>query len=104
MLDARLLAQVRDLLGTVPATEAELRTLLEKTEGWERALQAQLDASERRLNLLVADHESSITEVAGELRRANRLRPALAEASRRRLQLEEEARRLRAQWLSHQHR
>ena len=101
-LDAHLLAQVRELLAETPATEADLRTLIEKTEGWERALRAQLDGSERRLDRLVADRASSITELARELRRVRRLRPALADATRRRLQLRDEARRLRTQWLAHQ--
>jgi len=101
-LDARLLSQVRELLAEAPATEAQLRTLIDKTGGWERALRAQLDGSERMLEGLVADRESSITELARELRRVGRLRPALADATRRRQQLEEDARRLRTQWLAQQ--
>jgi hypothetical protein len=101
-LDARLLSQVRELLAETPATEAQLRTLIDKTGGWERALRAQLDGSERRLEGLLADHESSITELASELRRVGRLRPALDDAARRRQELEEEARCLRTQWLAQQ--
>lgn len=101
-LDARLLSQVRELLAEAPATEAQLRNLIDKTGGWERALRAQLDGSERRLDVLVGDRESSITELARELRRVGRLRPALADATRRRVQLEEEARSLRTQWLAQQ--
>ena len=101
-LDARLLANVRELLAEAPATEAQLRALIEKTEGWERALRAQLDGSEQRLTRLVGDGESTITELARELRRVGRLRPALDDATRRRVQLEDEARRLRTEWLTHQ--
>jgi hypothetical protein len=101
-LDARLLSQVRELLAEAPATEAQLRTLIDKTGGWERALRAQLDGSERRLDVLVDDRASSITELARELRRVGRLRPALADATERRQQLEEEARRLRTHWLAQQ--
>jgi chromosome segregation ATPase len=102
-LDARLLAQVRDLLDVSPATEPELRALIEKTGGWERALRAQLEGSERTLDRLVADPSSSLAELARELRRVERLRPAAEEATRRRLRLEDEARQLRTQWLLHQH-
>jgi chromosome segregation ATPase len=101
-LDARLLANVRELLAEAPATEAQLRALIEKTEGWERALRAQLDGSERRLTRLAADRESTIAELARELRRVGRLRPALDDATRRRVRLEDEARRLRTEWLTHQ--
>jgi hypothetical protein len=101
-LDARLLARVGELIGASPGTEAELRTLLEDTDGWERALRAQRDGSERRLDRLVADPASSLAELGRELRRAERLRSAEAEVSRRRRALEEEARQLRVQWLGHQ--
>jgi len=101
-LDARLLSRVRELLAETPATEAQLRTLIDKTGGWERALRAQLDGSERRLDRLLTGGESSITELASELRRVGRLRPALAAATNRRQELEEEARRLRTQWLAQQ--
>ena len=101
-LDARLLAQVRDLLDVSPATEAELRTLIETTDGWERALRAQLDGSERRLDRLVTDPACSLAELARELRRVERLRPAVDDVTRRRLRLEDEARQLRTQWLLHQ--
>ena len=79
-LDSSLLAQLRDVLDASPVTEAELRALIEKGNGWERALRAQLDGSERRLDNLVADPSSSLAELARELRPVEQLKPALTDA------------------------
>jgi hypothetical protein len=82
-----------------PVTESELRALVEATDGWARALQAQVDASERRLATLTRDPASPLAELARELRRVELLQPALEEASALLAGLEARARRLRIEWL-----
>jgi hypothetical protein len=98
-LDSRLLARLRDLLDERPATEAELRSLAEDADGWERSLRAQVEASERRLEALVADPESSLADLARELRRVVLLHPALTDARELLERLETRARELRTAWL-----
>ena len=101
-LDSRLLARLREVLDERPVTEAELRALAEDADGWERSLRAQVEASERRLELLVADPESSLADLARELRRVVLLHPALTDARELLERLETRARELRTAWLLHQ--
>jgi hypothetical protein len=98
-LDSRLLAQVRDVLDASSHTETELRALIENADGWERALRAQLSGSERRLDQLVADPSSSLAELACELHRVRRLRPALTDTNHFQARLQARARQLRSAWL-----
>jgi chromosome segregation ATPase len=97
--DLALLERLRDVLRDRPVTEAELRTLTEQVDGLVRALGAQLASSERRVDELNADVESSLTEIAGELHRVESLRPRLQEARSLLVDLDTRARQLRTAWL-----
>ena len=100
-LDFALLTRLREVLGERPATETELRTLGEQGDAWARTLQAQTESSERRLEALVADPNAPLTEIADELRRVARLRPALTEVTGLLTELETRTRALRTAWLAH---
>ena len=100
-LDFALLIRLREVLGDQPATETELRTLGEQGDAWARTLQAQTHSSERRLEALVADPHASLSEIAAELRRLARLRPALTEVTELLGELETRTRTLRTGWLAH---
>ena len=100
-IDFALLTRLRDVLDSQPATETELRTLGEQADAWARTLQAQTESSERRLETLVADPNESLTEIALELRRVTRLRPALTEVTGLLAELEARTRELRTAWLAH---
>jgi hypothetical protein len=98
-LNVALLSRLRDVLADEPVTESELRSLSEQADGWVRALRGQVDATERRLDALVTDPSTSLTELAGELRRIEILLPALAEAHGLLAGLGVRARELRSAWL-----
>lgn len=83
-------------------TETELRSLSEQADGWVRALRGQVDATERRLDTLVADPTTPLSELARELRRIDVLLPTLAEAHALRTRLDRRARKVRSAWLLHQ--
>ena len=100
-LDFALLTRLREVLGERPATETELRTLGEQVDAWARTLQAQTESSERRLEALVADPHAPLTEIADELRRVAKLRPALTEVTGLLAELEARTRTLRTAWLAH---
>jgi hypothetical protein len=97
--DLALLDRLRAVIADKPATEAELRTLSEQADGLVRVLGAQLDGSERRLDGLTADPESSLAEIAGELHRVDALRTRLGEARSLLADLESRARELRSAWV-----
>src|SRR4051794_9636306 len=97
--DLALLTRLREVLGDEPVTEAELRTLTEQADGLVRALRAQLAGSERRVDELNEDADSSLTEIAAELHRVESLRPRLDEAQSLLADLDTRARELRTQWL-----
>src|SRR5436309_13125596 len=78
-LDFALINRLQEVLDRRPATEAELRSLKEQAEGWERALAGQVESSERRLRRLNANAASSLAQIASELRRVERLRRQLTE-------------------------
>jgi len=101
-LDFALIARLREVAGDTPATEAELRALAEKADGWARALTGQIAASERRLRELNADSAGSLAELADELRRLEALHPQLEEVRSLRAALDRRARELRTSWLLHQ--
>ncbi len=98
-LDFALIRRLREVLDRRPATETELRTLKEQAEGWQRAVSGQLEASERRLLRLNANPASSLAQIAGELRRVEKLRPQLDEVRSLLGDLESRARELRTEWL-----
>src|SRR5437588_10303942 len=98
-LDFALINRLQEVLDRRPATEAELRSLKEQAEGWERALSGQVDSSERRLRRLNANPASSLAQIASELRRVERLRPQLTEVRSLLAELEQRARQVRTQWL-----
>jgi hypothetical protein len=101
-LDFALLTRLRAVLGDQPATETELRALGEQADAWARTLQAQTESSERRLETLAADSHAPLTEIADELRRLAKLRPALTEVTGLLADLETRTRALRTTWLAHQ--
>jgi hypothetical protein len=95
-----LLSRLRDVLADEPVTESELRSLSEQADGWVRALRRQVNATERRLDALAADPDTSLTELAAELRRIEVLLPALAEAHALLAALDARARTLRSAWVT----
>jgi chromosome segregation ATPase len=101
-LEFALISRLREVLGDRPATETDLRSLLEQGEGWQRALNAQIDGSERRLEELTARPETPLHEIAAELRRVEMLRPQLEELELLLAALERRARELRTEWLARQ--
>ena len=51
--DFALIKRLREVLRDEPPTESELRSLSEQADGWARALDAQIQESERRLRELL---------------------------------------------------
>jgi hypothetical protein len=98
-LDFALIKRLREVLDSRPATESELRTLKEQAEAWERAVNGQLQSSERRIRRLNANPASSLAQIASELRRVEKLRPQLNEVRSLLADLEDRARQLRTEWL-----
>jgi chromosome segregation ATPase len=101
-LDFALIARLRAVAREEPATEAELRSLLEQGDAWERTLRGRLDGAERRLERLVSRPDTALQAIASELRRIDELRPQLDELRALLADLEEQARRLRTAWLARQ--
>ena len=101
-LDSTLSARLREHAGRKHLTESDLRGLTEQADGLARSLRAQIGESERRLRALTADETTGVTEIAGELRRVETLRPQLQETERLIDELEETARAVRTAWLLHQ--
>ena len=100
--DLALLERLRAVIASEPATEAELRTLVDQAGGLVRALSAQIAGSELRLDGLNADPDSSLADIATELQRVDGLRPQLEDARRLLADLEARARELRTAWLRDQ--
>ena len=98
-LDFALIRRLREVLNRRPATESELRTLTEQADAWARTISAQLEASERRLARLNANPASSLSQIASELRRVEKLRPQLSEVRTLLGDLEQRAREVRTEWL-----
>jgi hypothetical protein len=101
-LELALTSRLREVLADRPATESELRTLAEEADAWKRALQAQISASERLVEELSADPNSSLAPIASELQRIEALRPELVEVTSLHGELEQRARSMRTQWLLRQ--
>jgi hypothetical protein len=101
-LTPALTARIREVLADRPATESELRALSEEAEAWMRALQAQIESSERRVSVLSADPSASLAPIAAELRRIESLRPELVEVTSLHEELESRARAMRTEWLLRQ--
>ena len=99
-LDSALKERVREVLGSTPVTEAELRKLSEEGRACTLILRAQLDRSEAELAELTADPTSSLSEIATAFQRVNELRPQLAELDGLLDGLQSRAREVRAAWLS----
>lgn len=99
-LDFALLTRLREVLRDQPATESELRALGEQADAWARTVQAQTESSERRLEAMAADPDAPLAEIADELRRLAKLRPALAEVTGLLSHLETRTRELRTAWLA----
>ena len=101
-LEIALTARLREVLFERPATESELRALAEEADAWKRALNAQIRASERRVDELSADPAGSLAPIASELQRIDALRPELVEVTSLHEELERRARELRTEWLLRQ--
>ncbi len=101
-LEFALLSRLRAVVREEPATEAELRTLLEQGDAWARTLRGQLDGAERRLERLAGRPDVGLQRIASELRRVEEVRPQLDELCLLLAELEERARQLRTEWLSRQ--
>ena len=101
-LEFALLARLREVVDGAPVSEVELRRLSEHGDAWERALEAQIRASEKRMEELSASEASSLAAIAAELRRLEKLRPELNEVRDRLGQLRARAQELRTTWLLQQ--
>jgi chromosome segregation ATPase len=100
-LDLTLTARLREVVAGQSAAEAELEELVDHASGLQRALEAQVTASEQRLAKLNADPGSPLTEIASELRRVDALIGQLDEARGLSSGLERRAREIRTGWLKH---
>ncbi len=94
-----LVEQLRQIAAERPTTESELRSLTERARALADALAEEMAASEARLTELAEEPDSSLVEAAAELRRVERLKPAVEELRALLEVLEERARRLRTEWL-----
>jgi hypothetical protein len=98
-LDGALKTRLREVLGRAAVTEPVLRRLSEEGAACLLILEARLIRSERRLSELSADPESSLAEIADEMRTIGELRPDLEELHALLDDLAAHARALRASWL-----
>jgi len=78
--DRALVERLREVLESERVTETELRELIDQAGGLVRTLGAYVTGSERRLNELTTDANATLTEMASELHRIEKLRPQLEEA------------------------
>ena len=99
-LDSALKRELRAVLDARPVTEAELRRLFEDGRACALILAGQLEKEEERLARLGGDPAAPFTELAAALRRVNELRPDLEELHRLLDDLDDQARQLRAAWVS----
>jgi phage shock protein A len=98
-LDLALVKRLRQVVAGDVATESELRTLADEADGWMRATEAHLRASEERLTKLNANPASPLAEIASEVRRVEGLSHERDEARRLLEGLERRTRELRTAWL-----
>ena len=99
-LEDALRARLTAILDPDPATEAELRRLVEQADACERILRAQVEQRESRLGALATDRSSSLGDIVAELRQVRALQAELGELRALLDELEERARTLRAKWLA----
>ena len=92
--------RVRAVLGGRSVTEAELRRLFEEGQACALILRGQLEKSERVLDALSSDPESSFVELAAAIRRVNELRPELEDLEEIVGELDARAREFRTSWLT----
>jgi chromosome segregation ATPase len=100
-LDSVLRERLRSVLDGRPATEAELRKLIEEGGACALLLRGQLERTERRLSELSGDPESSLSDLASALREAQALRPQLDELDGILGELQERAREARRSWVNY---
>jgi chromosome segregation ATPase len=100
-LDSVLRERLRSVLDGRPATEAELRKLIEEGGACALLLRGQLERTERRLSELSADPETSLSELASALREAQAIRPQLDELDAILAELQERAREARRSWVTY---
>ena len=98
-LDAVLKERLRDVLGRSSVTEPVLRRLSEEGAACALILEGRLARSEQRLGELSADPESSLAEIAAQMRAISELRPDLEELHTLLDGLAVHAHELRASWL-----
>jgi hypothetical protein len=91
--------RLREVLSEERVTEAELRSLTERADALVRVSSAQVEASERRLDVLSEDASSPLSEVAAELHRVETVRRSLVEARSLQAALAQRAHALRSGWL-----
>src|SRR5262249_9621764 len=101
-LDVTLKNRLKEILDGEPSTEAELRGLWEQADARARLVRAQIRSAERRLRTLTNDPASPLTEIAGELRRLETLKPEFTELRGLLRGLATRARELRTAWLLEQ--
>jgi hypothetical protein len=101
-MERALERRLREVTGSAPVTERELRTLAEKGDAWARTLEGLVAATERRLGALSLDPHGSLATFAEELERAERLRREREELRILLDELDARARTLRTGWLAHQ--
>jgi hypothetical protein len=99
-LERALERRLREVAGSAPVTERELRSLAEKGEAWARTLGGLVAGTERRLGALAGNSRSSLATVAEELERAERLRRERDELVTLLEALDVRARALRTGWLA----
>ena len=100
-LDSVLRDRLRSVLDGRPATEAELRKLIEEGGACALLLRGRLERTERRLSELSADPETSLSDLASALREAQAIRPQLDELDAILAELQERAREARRSWVAY---
>jgi chromosome segregation ATPase len=98
-LELALTDRLRAILTGDAATEGELRLLKEQAESLARSLGAGIDSSEARLAALATAPGATVTEMAAELRRVERLRDELDDLRADLAALASRSRTLRGAWL-----
>jgi hypothetical protein len=99
-LDVTLKDRLRAALEREPATEAELRKLIDEGRASALLVRARLESVEGKLASLAGDPESSLSELATTLREVQELRPALDELQGMLGELHARAPELRRSWLA----
>ena len=100
-LDSVLRERLRSVLDGRPATEAELRKLIEEGCACALLLHGQLERNEARLVELSADPETSLTDLASALKETQAIRPQLDELESILGELQERARQARRSWVTY---